>query len=241
MAIGGEKLSRVLSRLAPLAKPGVTTLELDTQAQKLILATGGKPSFQMVPGYLHTTCLTVNDEVVHGIPTHYKLKSGDILGIDIGLFYQGFHSDTSVTVPIGTVAADVMSFLESGRESLKKAVSAAIVGKTVWHVSRAMEIPLLDKGFSPVKSLTGHGIGKDLHEEPAVPCFSLGDSGHSTQLQPGLCLAIETIYNQGRPDITYKNDDNWTISTRDGSLSAVFEVTIAITPAGTKVLTPLRC
>ncbi len=241
MTEGGAKLSQILGELANNVQPGITTLEIDTQAERLLLSTGGEPSFKKVPGYKFSTCTTVNEEVVHGLPTKYVLKDGDILSIDIGLFYKGFHTDTSVTIPVGKISPETQLFIEAGRKSLKNAVTAAKSGGTVWDISHAMEIPIKENGFSPVTSLTGHGIGKNLHEEPSIPCFTIGSQKHSAKLGPGMCLAIETIYNKGSAEVIYKNEDNWTISTRDHSLSGLFEVTVAITSKGTRILTPLLC
>lgn len=239
MAEGGDKLSYVLSQLVSMAKSGVTTLDLDREAEKLILQAGGKPSFKMVPGYKYTICTTVNDEVVHGLPSGYEIKEGDIVGIDIGIFYKGFHTDTSQTVKVGDVKRDTHIFLEAGKTSLIMAIKEAVAGNRVWDISAAMEKPIKASGFAPVKSLTGHGIGRELHEEPHIPCFTLGRREDSIELKEGMVLAIETIYNQRGADVVYKNDDDWTISTKDGALSAVFEATVAIFKGKPRVLTPL--
>jgi len=236
---GGILLSQILKKLFLFVRPGLSTRQIDQKATVLIRQTGGFPSFKKVPGYKHSTCLTVNDEVVHSLPTDYLLREGDILGIDIGLYYKGFHADTSITLPIAKVSPSTQRFLEAGKDSLIQAIKAAKPGNTVWDISKAMETPIKDSGFAPVQSLTGHGIGRSLHEPPAVPCFTQGDKSHSPVLLPGLVLALETIYNQGSPEVIYKNSDNWTIATRDGKLSAVFEATIVVTPSGPRILTPL--
>jgi methionyl aminopeptidase len=239
MAEGGKKLSSILEELSHIAKPGIRTLDIDNYALKLIEECGGEPSFKRVPGYRHCTCITVNDEVVHGLPSQYTLQDGDIVGIDIGLYYKGFHTDTSMTVPIGTVSPRIKKFLQAGRDSLEMAVNQAISGNKVWDISKAMETPIKKAHFSPVKSLTGHGIGKELHEEPHIPCFALGKREESPTLEVGMCVAIETIYNEGSSQVVYKNNDNWTIASADGSLSAVFEMTVAVRKSEPQILTPL--
>lgn len=239
MTEGGEKLSQVLRQLSLLVLPGSTPIDIDQKAQKFLLATGGTPSFKTVSGYKYSTCISVNDEVVHSIPTRTPLKEGDIVGLDIGLLYKGYHTDTSITLPVGKISPETQKFLKAGRESLDSAVNQAKIGNTIWDISKAMEAPILKAGYSPVRSLTGHGVGTTLHEEPYVPCFAVGDRKYSIKLEPGLILAIETIYNQGTPEVVYKNDDNWTLVTEDGKLSGMFEVTVAITNQGTQILTPL--
>lgn len=231
MAEGGRLLARVRDKVAQAVKPGVTTLQLDKLADKLITEAGGQASFKMVPGYRLATCINVNDTVVHGIPSSYKIKSGDKVGIDIGMFYKGFHTDTSVTV------GGPNKFLEVGRRGLKRAIDQVRVGKRVADISRAMQETVEGAGYSVVRALTGHGIGHELHEEPAIPCFVMGDYEHSPKLVAGMVVAVEIMYNQGDFEVVYKNDDGWTIATADGKISGLFEETVAVTAHGPVVLT----
>lgn len=231
MAEGGEKLAKIRDKVTRAVKPEVTGVELDKLADRLIAQMGGKPSFKMVPGYKWATCINVNDVVVHGVPDNYKIKAGDKVGIDLGIYYKGFHTDTSITV------GGPEKFLEVGRLGLKRAIAQAQIGKRVADISAAMQKTVEEAGYSVVRALTGHGIGRELHEEPAIPCFVLGNYGHSPKLIPGMVLAIEIMYNAGSSEVVYKNDDGWTIATKDGKISGLFEETVAITSCGPIVLT----
>lgn len=237
MAAGGKKLAIIRAELVKAARVGVTTQEIDDLAFELIAQAGGKASFAMVPGYKWATCMNVNQVVVHGIPGPQKLKSGDIVGIDVGIYYQGFHTDTSVTIPIGKIDIRTQKFLEVGKRGLKKAIASAKVGKRIADVSKAMQESIEEEGYGVVKALTGHGIGTHLHEEPQVPCFEIGPYNQSPKLVPGMVLAIEIMYNQGTGEVVYENDDGWTIATADGKISGLFEETVAITARGPVVLT----
>ncbi len=236
MAEAGHKLAQVRRELVDFAKEGVTTLAIDTLATKLIKHYGAEASFSKVPGYHHSTCINVNDVVVHGIPGKYKLKSGDVVGIDVGLIWKGWQSDTSTTIAIGKTDAATKHFLEVGQACLKKAISEAKVGKRIADISKAMQ-RVEEYGYSPVQALTGHGIGHNLHEEPAVPCFVVGEYKHSPVIAEGLVLAIEIMYNAGSAEVVYKNDDGWTIATADGKISGLFEETVAVTKTGPVILT----
>ncbi|MDP3998797.1 MAG: M24 family metallopeptidase [bacterium] len=260
MAEGGRILGRVLTHLVKNARPGITTLELDREAEKEILEAGGEPSFKTVPRYKFTTCLCVNEVVVHGIPTDYRLQKGDILGIDVGLLYKGFHTDAAWTVIVGNQesrrrqdsltswrssgpkAAGVRDqggkrFLEVGKEALKKAISVAREGNHVGDISQAIQTVVEGAGYSVVRTLVGHGIGRKLHEDPEVPGFVTGKPEVSPLLREGMTLAIEVIYNMGSAEVTYRKD-GWTIASWDGSLSGLFEKTVAITKAEPIILTP---
>lgn len=234
MAEGGARLAEIRNKIVGAVKPGVTGIELDQLADKLITKAGGKASFKMVPGYRWATCININDVVVHGIPDGYKIKAGDKVGIDVGMFYKGFHTDTSVTV------GGPEEFLEVGRRGLKKAIEEARVGKRVADVSAAMQETAETAGYSVVRALTGHGIGHDLHEEPAIPCFILGEYKHSPKLTAGMVLAIEIMYNAGSAEVVYKSDDGWTIATKDGKISGLFEETVAVTEHGPVILTVVK-
>lgn len=231
MAEGGGKLAIIKREVVKAVRPGITTLQLDKLADKLIVEAGGEASFKMVPGYRRATCININDTVVHGIPGSYKIKPGDKVGIDVGMFYKGYHTDTSVTV------GGPEKFLEAGRRGLKKAIDQARVGKRVADISAAMQETVEEAGLNVVRALTGHGIGHELHEEPAIPCFVMGDYKHSPKLVEGMVIAIEIMYNQGDFEVVYKNDDGWTIVTADGKMSGLFEETVAVTAHGPVVLT----
>jgi methionyl aminopeptidase len=239
MTEGGHKLAFIRDELAKFARPGLTTLEIDKFADNLIAQSGGEASFKKVKGYHHATCISVNNEVVHGVPNKRKLKEGDIASIDVGLVWKGFHTDTSVTVGIGKISKANQNFLEAGRECLKKAIAKAKPGNRVADISAQMQ-RIEEYGYSPVKALTGHGIGRQLHEDPAVPCFVVGEYNHSPLLRSGLVLAIEIMYNAGSDEVVYKNDDGWTIATADGKISGLFEETVAITNQGPVILTGVK-
>ncbi|KKU62357.1 MAG: Methionine aminopeptidase [Candidatus Amesbacteria bacterium GW2011_GWC1_47_15] len=241
MAEGGRLLAEIREKAAAAAKSGVTTEEIDRTADELIIKTGGKASFKLVPGYKHATCIIINDEVVHGIPGKRVIQSGDIVGIDVGLYYKGFHTDTAVTVrvegPKSRRVKEIDKFLETGRLALKRAVEQARPGKRVADISRVMQETVEAAGYSAVRALTGHGVGRELHEEPTIPCFTAGPHDHSPALVPGMVLALEIMFNEGLPDVVYKNDDGWTIGTADGKISGLFEHTVAVTARGPLILT----
>ncbi len=235
MAQGGKKLHLVKQKLVQAVKPGITGMQLDQLATQLITTAGGSPSFQMVPGYHWATCININDIVVHGIPDQSKLKTGDVVGIDVGMYYQGFHTDTSVTVAVGSPTVSVQKFLDTGKKALNKAIELAKPGRKVANLSAAMQTTVEAAGYSAVTALTGHGVGRQLHEEPAIPCFVV--SHHSPKLTSGMVLAIEIMYNLGGSEVVYQNDDGWTIATADGKISGLFEETVAVTASGPVVLT----
>lgn len=230
IAVGALKL--VVSK----ARPGITTLELDKIAEEYIKKMGGAPSFKTVRGYKYTICATVNEDVVHGLPSKYKIKSGDIVGIDLGVYYKGFHSDVAYTVSVGAEDA-TEKFLNIGKQALAAGISKARLGNHVGDISSAIQKIVEGAGYSVVRSLVGHGVGRQLHEDPSVPGFLWGRIESTPLLKEGMTLAIEIIYNQGAAEVVYKSDDGWTISTDDGSLSGLFEKTIAITKKGPIVLT----
>lgn len=237
MAEGGRKLASVREGVAKAVKPGITGLQLEKIACELIDMVGGKPSFKMVPGYHHATCININDVVVHGIPNNYVIRDGDKVGIDVGLFWKGFHTDTSVTVVAGTESNELKRFLDTGKRALKKAIEQAKPGKRIADISRAMQETVEHEGYGIVTALTGHGIGKNLHEEPAIPCFVYDKGEHTPLLKEDMVIAIEVMYNLGTGEVAYKNNDGWTIVTADGKISGLFEHTVAVTRNGPLVLT----
>jgi len=237
MAEGGKMLGEIRNKVAMAVKPGVTSGELESLANNLIEKTSGKASFKMVPGYRYATCISINDVVVHGIPGKDIIKEGDIVGVDVGLFYKGFHTDTAVTVGAGKIESDKQTFLDTGRRALKEAILQVKTGKTIWDISQAMQKIVEGSGYSAVTALTGHGVGKNLHEEPAIPCLTVGLQKFSVKIVEGMVLAVEVMYNMGKSEVMYKNEDGWTISTVDGKISGLFEHTVAVTKNGAVVLT----
>jgi len=236
MREGGKRLTWVFKQLK--IKQGMSLKEIDSLAERLIEKQGGKPSFKMVEGYHWATCLNVNQGVVHGVPTNYQLKEGDILSVDIGMFYKGLHTDEANSVIVGRYKKwpEKRLFLVAGNEALKAAIKAVKPGNRVGHISQAIEKEIKKNGFQPIRALVGHGVGKKLHEPPAIPCYLKGRITETERLKPGMTLAIEVIYTQGRPKVVV-NNDGWTVETADGELAALFEDTVAITKKEPLVLT----
>lgn len=241
MQKGGKLLYQVLLQLLDMAVPGVTLAQLDEKAEKLILRGGGKPSFKMVHDYKWTICACLNDVVVHGIPTDYTLRDGDLLGIDCGVYLEGFHADHAWSKIVGDnkqkSVADKKKFLDVGLSAFEKAIKQAVAGNYIYDISRAIQETVEAGGYSVVRSLVGHGVGRKLHEEPEVPGVVRGKRENSIKIVQGMVLAIEVIYNLGSPDVVYKGKDGWTIATKDGKISGLFESTVAITSRGGIVLT----
>lgn len=244
MAIGGKILASVLFEVLSHAKPGVTELELDSLAEKLIGEKGGEPGFKKVKGYNHTICSCINEVVVHGVPTSRKLKDGDVLCIDCGVFYNGFHTDMAESIRVRSSESgdqkeeEIDRFLKTGERALDEAIKVAKVGNRIEDISKVIQnIVEKEGGYSVVRSLVGHGVGRQLHEEPEVPGFLDKKIENTPLLKSGMTIAIEVIYNMGRPDVVYANKDGWTIRSKDNSISAVYERTVAITNNGPLVLT----
>lgn len=240
MREGGVKLGAILQKLLEKAQPGVTLMDIETLADGLIRQAGGEASFKTVKGYKWATCLCVNDVVVHGIPNDYTLKDGDLLTIDVGMLYKGFHTDTAWTKSIGSQNEEIRKFLKIGEEALWKAIDQARAGNRVGHISQTIQRIIEGAGFGIVKTLVGHGVGGELHEEPQIPGFLKNPIETTPELVPGMTLAVEVIYAMGSGAVVYSNDDGWSIGTRDGSLSAVFEHSLAITDGEPLVLTRTR-
>jgi len=234
MAEGGKKLARVKNSLKDAVKEGVTAPEIEDLAVKLIQKEGGEPSFKMVPGYSWATCVNVNEGLVHGIPSKSMVfKKGDVVSVDVGMYFKGFHTDTSFSVGISP-EEDTKKFLEVGKKALTKAISEVKVGRHIYDISKAIQDTITAAGYSPVKALVGHGVGRELHEEPQIPCFVPG--GDSPEVKPGMVLAVEVMYSQGSPDVV-QEADGWTIAMRDGKIAGLFEETVAVSYEGSRVLT----
>lgn len=234
MREGGRRLGNILLELLNFSKPGTVLMDIEKKANELIEKNGAKASFATVPGYSWATCLCVNEVVVHGIPTQYVLKEGDLLTIDIGLIYKGFHTDTAWTK---IVNGQDDEFLTTGKLALRRGIEAATAGNRVGDISKIVQGTIERAGYSIVKSLVGHGVGRDLHEEPQIPNYVRGSIENTLPLQEGMTIAIEPIYAEGRGEIVYDNDDGWTLASRDRSRTSVFEHSIAITSRGPLVLT----
>lgn len=236
MQEGGAKLAEIKNELKKQILPGISFEEIEKFAQERIKKGGAKPSFLLVPGYSWATCLNLNQGVVHGIPKRRSLGQGDIVSVDLGIFYRGFHTDTSFSMGVGKVDKKKKGFLQTGKKALEKAIGQAKPKKRVGDISLAMQQVLRQKNLSPVRSLTGHGIGRQLHEEPQIPCFLSGSRLDTPELLPGMVLAIEVIYTMGEPELVLE-EDGWTVSTKDGKIAGLFEETVAVTENGPRVLT----
>lgn len=239
MQHGGHILSDVLFAVLKEIKPGVTEIEIDRLAEKMIRERGGEPGFKKVPGYNHTICVSTNDVVVHGIPGKYTFKEGDVVGIDCGVFYKGFHTDMSDTVRVSSSNKkkdEVDVFIETGTYALEEAVKKATIGNRIGHISQTIQKIVEGKGYAVVRNLIGHGVGRELHEEPEVPGYLVGKLERTPLLKEGMTIAIEVIYNMGTPEVVLDRD-GWTIRTADGKLAGLIERTIAITKDGPLMLT----
>lgn len=216
-------------------EPGVTTAELDRIAEKYILSQGAKPNFKNYNGYPATACISINNEVIHGIPSKKRvIKAGDIVSIDLGAKFEGYHGDNAATFACGDVSDEAKRLMDTTRESLYKGIAAAVSGGRLGDIGAAVQQYVEKRGYSVVRQFVGHGIGTNLHEAPEVPNF--GTQGHGIRLMPGMTLAIEPMVNAGHFDVKVM-PDGWTVLTKDGSLSAHFEHTIVITPDGPQILT----
>jgi len=240
MRRAGQIVAEVLERLQAEVRPGVTTLELDRIAEEITRKRGAVPAFK---GYRVGTrvfpaslCVSINEEVVHGIPSGRTLEEGDIVGLDFGVVVDGYYGDAAVTVAVGEISAEAQHLLDATRESLWQGIRTIKVGSRLGDLSHAIQRYAEGAGLSVVREFVGHGIGRRLHEEPQVPNF--GEPGRGRLLREGMVLAIEPMLNLGEPGVLVK-DDGWTAVTRDGSLSAHFEHSVAITADGPVVLTQL--
>ncbi len=214
--------------------PGKTRLDLDLEIEKIIVGHGARAAFKGFQGFPASTCISVNDEVVHGIPDDREFEDGDIIGLDIGVYKDNYYADAARTIPVGEVSDEAKSLLEVTKDALEKGIEKARAGNRLTDISHAVEAHATGAGYSVVKSLVGHGIGKSMHEEPQVPNF--GPPSQGPELQEGLVLAIEPMVNVGGSDV-YTLEDGWTIVTADRKLSAHFEDTVAITSDGPRILT----
>jgi methionyl aminopeptidase len=234
MRAANALVAQVLWDLAAMVRPGVSTADLDEAAEQKVRAAGAEPAFKGYRGYPATLCASVNEQVVHGIPSTRQLASGDIVSLDMGVKLNGFYGDSAITVPVGVVSDEVKSLLRVTEEALDKGIAQVRVGGRISDIGHAIQQHVETHGFSVVREFVGHGIGAALHEEPQIANY--GDPGRGPRLAEGMTLAIEPMVNMGRPSVRLLAD-GWTAVTRDGSLSAHFEHTVAVTKDGPLVMT----
>ena len=234
MRAASTLVAEVLAELAGMIAPGVSTLDLDIEAERLVRAAGAEPAFKGYRGYPCTLCASANDEVIHGIPSKRPLVEGDIVSLDMGVKQHGFFGDSAITVPVGRVSEQAQLLLRVTRESLEKGIAQVRLGGRVSDIGHAIQQHVEAHGFSIVREFVGHGIGASLHEDPQIANY--GEPGRGPRLAEGMTLAIEPMVNVGRPGVKMLAD-GWTAVTRDGSLSAHFEHTVAVSKNGPVVLT----
>jgi methionyl aminopeptidase len=235
IAAAGAILVRTMNLLAGKIRPGVTTGELDAAAEKFIRSQGAEPAFKGYRGFPGSICASPNSMIVHGIPGRYKLGRGDILSLDIGVVREGWVADAARTFPVGPITPIARKLLTTTEEALFKAVEQCWPGKRLGDVSHAVQQHVEAAGLSIVRTLVGHGVGRDMHEDPQIPNY--GTAGTGVRLEEGMVLAIEPMVTAGRQSVRV-GDDHWAIYSQDGSLAAHFEFTVAVTAAGPRILTP---
>lgn len=229
-------VAEVLEGIRKSIVPGVSTKELDDFAESYILSRGARPAFKGYRGYPSSVCTSVNEQVVHGIPSGTKIKDGDIISLDIGVYYKGFYGDAAVTIPVGSVSNQAKKILSVTEGALAAGMDKAVAGNRLSDISNAIQTYVESEDFSVVRSFVGHGIGRELHEEPQIPNY--GRAGEGPELMEGMTLAIEPMVNAGSWEVIILND-GWTAVTKDRSLSAHFEHTLAITKNRPSILTKL--
>jgi methionyl aminopeptidase len=234
MRRSGHATRQILEETQRLVRSGISTLDLERYVEARVQEMGAQPAFKGYRGYPCCLCTSVNDEIVHGIPSQRRLKEGDIISLDLGVVIDGYYSDAAVTVPVGEISDSLKRLLQVTEESVARAIEKARVGNRVGDISAAIQQHVEGNGFAVVRDLCGHGIGRQLHEEPQVPNF--GRPGHGPALKAGMVVAIEAMVNAGGYELRVA-DDQWTALTRDGSCSAHFEQVVAITRNGPDILT----
>src|SRR5258708_7035540 len=236
MAEGGTKLARVKNALGKAVKPGVSAWEIEELANKLIEEEGAYPSFKKVPGYKWATCINVNDGVVHGIPKKTTIfKKGDVISVDVGIYYKGFHTDTAISICLSD-RSDLKEFLDTGKKAMLAGIKEVKKGNTIGDISRAIEKTLFANNLKPVWALTGHGVGKELHELPYIPCYNSDDDSQNLEIGVGFVLEVEVMFTTGKGELKQDND-GWTLRTKDAKIAGLWEETVAVTADGPIVLT----
>ena len=236
MKISNRIVVEVLEEIKKKIRVGVTTIELDRLAESVILKKGGTPAFKGYRGYPNSLCISINEQVVHGIPSNRRLKDGDLVSIDLGVYHDGYYGDAAITVGAGEITSEAKRLLDATQKALYIGIEKARAGNHLSDISNAVQMYVEREGFSVVRAFVGHGIGTSLHEEPQVPNF--GEAGKGPLLKNGMVLAIEPMVNAGVSDVEVLEDD-WTVVTADGSLSAHFEHTVAVTDNGVEILTKI--
>lgn len=236
MRRGGKIAALVLERLSKIADPGMTVWELDALAEDIILKAGAKPSFKGFKGYPSATCISINEEIVHGIPSDRVLKKGDVIGIDVGVLFEGYHTDTAVTIGLDPIKHENQQLIEVTKEALANGLKKIKAGSYLGDAQAAIQQTIENERFGVIRDLTGHGVGRDLQEAPAIPNY--GEPGRGLLLQEGMTLAIEPMVSFGDWHIDVL-DDGWTVVTADKSTAAHFEHTIVVTRDGCEILTKL--
>ncbi|MDO8886041.1 type I methionyl aminopeptidase [Candidatus Oleimmundimicrobium sp.] len=230
----GKIVGTAIKKIENLIEPGMTTAEIDDIVQSTITKMGGRPAFKGYRGFPASACVSVNEEVVHGIPGSRKIRSGDIVGIDVGVEYQGCYADAAATFPVGKISEQASTLINVTRKALSAGIEKCVVGNKLYDISHAIQKVVENAGFSIVRDFVGHGVGLKLHEDPPIPNYGLPNRGPT--LKKGMVFAIEPMVNMGNYSVKILKN-NWTVVTCDGSLSAHFEHTVVITPEGSDILT----
>jgi methionyl aminopeptidase len=236
LRVSGRLAARLLNAVCAEVRAGVTTADLDAVGARFIKENGAKPAFLNYRGYPAHICVSVNDEIVHGIPGRRKIRDGDIVSVDVGLFYDGWCGDTARTVAVGKISKEAERLMQVSEHSLEESMKLALAGNRLGDISHAMQSIAEAGGYNVLRSYGGHGIGRAMHEDPHVPC--VGKPGTGIRLVPGMVLALEVMVNAGTKEVVHKSD-GWTVLTADGALAAHYEHMVAITEKGTEVLTRL--
>lgn len=234
----GRKIADIKAKAVAFSQTHFNLADIDNYVEGLIRSAGGEPAFQLVPGYKWATCISVNSGFVHGIPKG-TLRRGDLVTIDTGMFYRGTTTDTAISFVVGEANSDQQHFLDVGRKTLTKTIAKARAGNKIRDLSETIQKNIETAGYSVTRTLTGHGVGKTMHEEPPIPCFVSPDPALRTRIEIGMVLAIEIMYMKGDWPLVLAKD-GWTLATRDNSDSAVFEENVLITPKGPEILTDIR-
>ncbi len=232
MLEGGRIARKAVDEAVRQAKVGMTTMELNNIAEEVIKKSGGIPCFKGFEGFPTATCINVNSGIVHGLPSDYKMQAGDVVSVDLGVLYKGLNTDVSESFELGSHKE--AKFLDTGRRALDLAVEACVIGNKIGDISYAIQSTIEGAGYTVSRDLAGHGVGREIHEDPYVECFGRPGKGH--KLVEGMTLAIEVIYQKGRPELVL-SADGWTLETKDGSLAGLFEKSVAVTRQGALVLT----
>lgn len=236
MKEGGIILQKTMEKLEKALAIGVKTIDLDKLAEEYILSAGAEPSFKKVLGYKYTTCICIGEQVVHTPPGETMIQDGDVVTIDCGVFFEGMHTDSATTVQVGKKDSATSKFLEVGKQTLEIALSKVKLGNKISDISAAIEKNLREHNLFVIYELTGHGVGRQLHEDPSIPGFVTGNRISSPQIKKGMTLAVEIIYSKGTHKTLSERGSDWSLVTADGSLSACFERTVAVLQNGSVIL-----